>query len=332
MMPENKTAKVEQSEPEEDTAGEPEKEPKPDQKKTAPKKKTKSKKSEKKYYTPTIINIVILIVIISLITYALYQTGNPSQEKTLLLATTTSTANSGLLDEIIPDFEEKYDCAVKVTPVGTGQALEMGRRGDVYILMVHAPQREQEFVNQGYGTARYLVCYNYFVIIGPSNDPANIKNAQNSSEAMRMIFESQSSYASRGDDSGTHTKEKELWTEAGYDYESEIDIPNNEWYKSVSAGMGTTLIQANELKAYTLSDEGTFWAFEGNLDLEIVLGEDPDLLNQYSVIPINPDKHSHVNYDLSLKFVDWITSQEIQEKIGNFEKNGHQLFIPNAEP
>jgi tungstate transport system substrate-binding protein len=299
---------------------------------STPNAKLKSKKPEKKYYTGTIINIIILIVIISLLTYALYQSGNPDSKNTLLLATTTSTANSGLLDEIIPEFEEKFDAVVKVTPVGTGQALELGRRGDVDILMVHAPEREQEFVDQGYGTQRYLVCYNYFVIVGPPNDPINLRNAPNSSEAMKMIFdfEGEFKFVSRGDDSGTHMKEKELWTEAGYDYKSEIDVPGNEWYLSVSAGMGTTLLQANEHQAYTLSDEGTFWAYEGNLELEIVLREDPNLLNQYSVIPIDPDRHSHVNYDLSIKFVDWITSSEIQDKIGNFEKNGHKLFVPNA--
>lgn len=293
-------------------------------------KEEQEKEPEQKYYTGTIINFVILILVISLITYALYQTGNPSPGKTLLLATTTSTANSGLLDEILPDFEDEFDATVKVIPVGTGQALEMGRRGDVDILMVHAPEREQEFIDQGYGAARYPVCYNYFVIIGPSNDPADLKNAPNSSEAMRMIFEGEFKFASRGDDSGTHTKERALWAAAGFDYESEIDLPDNDWYYSVSAGMGDTLIRANELQAYTLSDEGTFWAYEGNLDLEIILREDPNLLNQYSVIPIDPEKHSHVNYDLSMKFVDWITSSETQEKIGNFEKNGHRLFVPNA--
>jgi tungstate transport system substrate-binding protein len=302
----------------------------PQLKETSVKPKPKSKKPEKKYYTGTIINIAILIVIISLLLYALYQSGNPDSKNTLLLATTTSTANSGLLDEIIPDFEDEFDVNVKVIPVGTGQALEMGKRGDIDILMVHAPEREQDFVNQGYGTQRNLVCYNYFMIVGPSNDPANLKNAQNSSEAMRMIFEGEFKFVSRGDDSGTHIKEQALWSAAGYEYKSDIDLLDSDWYYSVSAGMGTTLLRTNELQAYTLSDEGTFWSYEGNLDLEIVLREDPNLLNQYSVIPIDPDKHSHVNYDLSIKFVDWITSTEIQDRIGNFEKNGHQLFIPNA--
>jgi tungstate transport system substrate-binding protein len=303
-----------------------EKEPEPSETQT----KTKPPKPEKKNLTGTVINIIIVIFIVTMLTYALYQTGNPSSEKILWLATTTSTVNSGLLDEILSNFENEYNCTVKVTPVGTGQALEMGRRGDVDILMVHAPSQEQEFIEQGYGTERYLVCYNYFVIVGPSNDPANLKNAPNSSEAMRIIFEGEFKFVSRGDDSGTHIKEKELWYDAGFDYESEIDILENQWFLSVGAGMGNALIIANEKEAYTLSDEGTFWAFEGNLDLEIVLREDQNLMNQYSVIPINPDKHSHVNYDLSMKFVNWITSSDTQEKIANFEKNGHRLFVPNA--
>ena len=317
-MPENQSEEQKQKEPE------------PSKSISDTKPKTPSEKIKKKDYSGTIINLVILIFIISMFSYALYQTGNPSSEKILLLATTTSTANSGLLDEILPDFEEEYDIIVKVIPVGTGQALEMGRRGDVDILMVHSPSQEQEFVDEGYGTGRYLVCYNYFVIVGPHSDPADIKNAPNSSEAMKMIFDTKSRFVSRGDDSGTHFMERKLWADAGFDYESEIDIPENQWYYSVSAGMGNTLIRANELQAYTLSDEGTFWAYEGDLGLEIVLREDPNLQNQYSVIPINPDDFPHVNYDIALKFVDWITSQEIQDKIANFETNGHRLFVPNA--
>jgi tungstate transport system substrate-binding protein len=273
--------------------------------------------------------IIVLILLISIIGVALYLTGNPSQENVLRLATTTSTANSGLLDHLIPGFEKQYNCTVWVTPVGTGQALEMGRRGDVDVLMVHAPAREEEFVKNRYGRARYPVFYNYFVIVGPPDNPAGITTNDNSSEVMNKIFNTHSNFASRGDDSGTHTKERELWEAAGFDYESEIDIQGNDWYYSVSAGMGDTLIRANELRAYTLSDEGTFWAFEGDLDLEIVLGEDENLLNPYSVIPINPAKFSHVNYRLALQFVDWISENSTQQKIGAYEKDGHQLFIPN---
>jgi tungstate transport system substrate-binding protein len=280
----------------------------------------------KKRYSRTLIGIVLLVLLFSILGISLYLTGNPSSERVLKLATTTSTANSGLLDEIIPNFEEEHDVSVWITPVGTGQALEMGRRGDVDVLMVHAPSREQEFVDQGYGTERYPVCYNYFVILGPPSDPADIKNAPNASEAMRWIYNTKSRFASRGDDSGTHTKEKALWEVAGFDYSSEIDIVENDWYISFSAGMGTTLRNANEKQAYILSDEGTYWAYEGNLDLVLLLREDAALPNEYSVIPINPDKFPHVNYDLSMDFVHWITSNETQDRIENYEKNGHKLF------
>jgi tungstate transport system substrate-binding protein len=285
---------------------------------------------KKKYHGRTVVWIIVIILVISTLAVALYMTGNPSSEKKLFLATTTSTVNSGLLDEIIPDFENKYDCTVRVTPVGTGQALEMGRRGDVDLLMVHAPLNEEEFIKEGYGTQRYPVCYNYFVIVGPSPDHAGIGSAGNVSEAMRMIFEGGEKFVSRGDDSGTHTKEKGLWEAAGYDYDSDMDTPNNDWYYSVSAGMGNTLIRASELQAYTLSDEGTFYAYEGDLDLEIALRQDPILLNQYSVIPVNPGKFPHVNFELSWDFIEWITSENTQEKIGDFERNGHSLFTPNA--
>ncbi|UCG70440.1 MAG: ABC transporter permease [Thermoplasmata archaeon] len=290
--------------------------------------KVRKPKSFKGYDKRTFAWIIALILLISIIGVALYLTGNPSQDNVLRLATTTSTANSGLLDFIIPDFEKEYNCSVWVTPVGTGQALEMGRRGDVDVLMVHAPSREAEFVKNGYGTARYPVFYNYFVLVGPPENPAGINSIDNSSEALNRIFNSKTNFVSRGDESGTHTKEKELWEAAGFDYESEIDIRGNDWYLSVSAGMGDTLIRSNELTAYTLSDEGTFWAFEGNLDLDIILREDENLINPYSVIPVNPAKFSHVNYRLALQFVDWITENSTQQKIGAYEQGGHQLFVP----
>jgi tungstate transport system substrate-binding protein len=285
---------------------------------------------EKKYYGRIIAIVVVLALIISGVGYALYYTGNPDSDKILLLATSTSTANSGLLDEILPNFEDEYGVKVKVTPVGTGQALEMGRRGDVDILLVHAPSREQQFVLEGYGTERYPVCYNYFVIVGPPDDSADLKNAVNVTDAIQKVYDDEHNFVSRGDDSGTHTKEKSLWEGAGFDYTNDIDIYGNEWYKSVSAGMGDTLFRANELKSYTLSDEGTFWSVEDTIELEVVLREDPSLLNQYSVIPVNPDKFSFVNYDLAVKFVNWISSEETQGRIDKFEANDHKLFIPNA--
>lgn len=263
--------------------------------------------------------------------FSLYLVTSSTSKQTILLATTTSVANSRLLDKILPDFEKKYNVMVKVLPVGTGQAIEMGKRGDVDIILVHAPIKEKEFVSHGYGTKRYQVCYNYFVIIGPPSDPADVGHAQNITEALNRIFNTHSKFISRGDESGTHTKEKLLWKAAGFDYTYEIDILDKEWYFSVCAGMGDTIIRANELEAYTLSDEGTFWAYNGDLALRILLRDDPDLLNQYSVIPVNSEKFSHVEYDLVMNFVKWITSPETRERIGNFTNNGHQLFTPTAE-
>ena len=296
--------------------------------------KTKDKNepinTEKRSYTAMITSILIVVLIISIISYSLYLTGNPSPKKTLVLATTTSVSNTGLLDEIIPDFEEQYGMTVKIIPVGTGQAFEMGRRGDVDILLVHAPSQEKTFISQGYGIERYLICYNYFIIVGPPSDQAHLKNTTNATAAMQAIYTTQSRFISRGDSSGTHIKEQELWAAAGFNYSAQIDIPENDWYYSVSAGMGDTLIRANELNGYTLSDEGTFWAYSGNLSLQILLKNDSSLLNQYSVIPINPATNTNVNYNLSMRFVEWITSPETQSKIAGFEKNGHQLFVPNA--
>jgi tungstate transport system substrate-binding protein len=242
-----------------------------------------------------------------------------------LLATTTSTANSGLLYEILPYFEEKYNVLVKVIPVGTGQALELGRRGDVDIIIVHAPLKEKEFIEKGYGTERYNIFYNYFVIVGPPSDPAGIKEAKDAPHALKKIFDNRSKFVSRGDDSGTHTKEKELWKSLGLNYELEVDTIENEWYLSVNAGMGDTLVRANEMRAYTLTDEGTFWAFD-NLELEILFRDDTNLRNQYSIIPINPQRFPHVNHDLAMKLVSWMLSKETKLKIANFKKDGHTLF------
>jgi tungstate transport system substrate-binding protein len=254
-----------------------------------------------------------------------------NDESTLLLATTTSTANSGLLDEIIPDFQKKYDCVVKITPVGTGAALQMGRDGDADVLLVHAPSSEIEFVEQGYGTERTLVMFNQFIIVGPPADPAGIQDSCDTVASLKTIYENDIAFVSRGDDSGTHKKEKSLWEGAGYDYATEIDIPDNDWYKSVSAGMGDTLTRASELQAYTMTDEGTYFAYQSDLDLESMVKGDDTLFNQYGVIPVNPDKHDHVNNDLAEKFVEWLTSPEVQKMIGDFTANGKQLFIPNAK-
>lgn len=285
--------------------------------------------NEKIKKNSVILGAVVVIVIIGV--SALYLSASITEEtQILLLATTTSTANSGLLDYIIPEFENSTKCIVKITPVGTGQALEMGRRGDADVLLVHAPEKEIEFVEQGYGSKRTLVMYNEFVIVGPSTDPANCTNL-NVSNAMKQFYQTQENFASRGDNSGTHMKESSLWILAGYDYETEIDLPENTWYYSVSSGMGDCLTRANELQAYTLTDEGTYYAYQNDLDLDIIVKGDSILFNQYSVIPIRHTLHDHVNYQLAQQFVQWLTSTDTQEMIGEFEANGKQLFTPNAE-
>lgn len=260
-----------------------------------------------------------------------------SQEpQTLRLATTTSTYDSGLLDDILPDFEQQYNAKVDVVAVGTGQALTIGENGDADVLLVHARACEDKFVADGHAPARYDVMYNDFVIVGPPEDPAGIAGSEMAAEAFAKIAEAGTLFASRGDDSGTHGKEKSIWTDAGLE-----PGPDNEWYNSLGQGMGNTLIFANEQQAYTLTDRGTFLSMKSQLpDLTILVGgdsiaENPDsnLYNPYGVMPVDPEKHPGVNYDLAMKFVEWLTSVPVQEKIAEYgqDKFDQPLFYPNSE-
>jgi tungstate transport system substrate-binding protein len=243
----------------------------------------------------------------------------------LVLATTTSTYDSGLLDYIIPVFEEKYGVSVDVIAVGTGQALAMGEAGDADVLLVHARAREDAFVEAGDGTARYDVMYNDFVIVGPADDPAGIKGMESAADAFATIAESGATFVSRGDDSGTHTKEKAIWEAAGIE-------PEGDWYLSAGQGMGAVLTMSGESQAYTLSDRATYLsALADGLDLEIMVEGDPILFNPYGVIPVNPETHPGVNIELAEQFVEWLTSVETQELIGSFTVNGQALFTPDSE-
>lgn len=243
----------------------------------------------------------------------------------LILATTTSTDDSGLLDYILPDFEQKYDAQVDVVAVGTGQALELGTNGDADVLLVHARAREDAFVADGHGSARYDVMYNDFIIVGPSADPAGIKGMTSAAEAFAKIAETQSSFISRGDDSGTHTKEKAVWEAAGI-------TPEGDWYVSAGQGMGAVLTMSDEMQGYTLSDRATYVAQQAEgLGLEILVEGDAILFNPYGVIPVNPEQHPNVNADLAQKFVEWITSLDTQELIASFMVNDQQLFTPDSE-
>ena len=244
---------------------------------------------------------------------------------TLILATTTSTYDSGLLDYIIPVFEEKYGVSVDVIAVGTGQALAMGEAGDADVLLVHARAREDAFVEAGDGTSRYDVMYNDFVIVGPADDPAGIRGMESAADAFATIAASESTFVSRGDDSGTHTKEKAIWEAAGI-------TPEGDWYLSAGQGMGAVLTMSAESQAYTLSDRATYLsALADGLDLEVMVEGDPILFNPYGVIPVNPETHPGVNIELANQFVEWLTSVETQELIGSFTVNGQELFTPDSE-
>lgn len=254
--------------------------------------------------------------------------SNPSGPEKLVLATTTSTYDTGLLDYLIPKFDKKYNVKTKILSVGTGQALAYGQTGDADVLLVHAKAKELDFVAQGHGLWRMDVMYNWFMIVGPASDPAGLKAQNDTVEAFKAIANSTSTFCSRGDSSGTHTKELGLWKMAGISPDPKTDP----WYLNLSQGMGETLITTNEKKGYTLTDEGTWWAMSSNLgNLQIALqGDRANLLNQYGVIPVNGSNGPHVNTRLGLEFADWIVSAEGQDLIAKFEKNGHRLFTPNA--
>jgi len=247
-------------------------------------------------------------------------------EARLKLATTTSTDNSGLLNVLLPPFEKMFDVRVDVIAVGTGKALTLGKNGDVDVVLVHARSAEDQFVAEGYGVNRRDVMYNDFIILGPSHDPAGVKAMKDAVAALRSISEKKIPFASRGDDSGTHKRERALWKEA------EIE-PAGDWYMETGQGMGATLQVANEKRAYTISDRGTYLAYKDKIEMVILVQGDTDkLANPYGVIAVNPAKHPHVNYVNAMALIGWITSVEGQKIIGNYKRFGELLFYPTAIP
>ena len=245
-------------------------------------------------------------------------------ERSLVLTTTTSTYDSGLLDHIIPPFEEEHNAHVRVISVGTGQALAIAARGDADVVLVHAPSLELQFVEEGNGVDRTYVMYNDFVVLGPPADPAQASGLSDGAEAFRRIAESGSRFASRGDESGTHVKEKEMWSEAGVE-----SVESQDWYLSLGQGMGGTLTTANELGAYTLTDRGTFLARK-ELSLVIMAEGDERLFNPYHVIMVNPDKYIQVQSELADAFIQFLISPETQQRIADFRRDefGLSLFNP----
>ncbi len=241
----------------------------------------------------------------------------------LRLATTTSTDNSGLLDYLLPEFRKDTGIEVQTIAVGTGKALRLGREGDVDVVLVHAKNAEQAFIDGGFGVERFDVMYNDFVLVGPLDDPAKISSSHSVIEVLQKIRDTKSAFVSRGDDSGTHKKELSLWKSVNYS-------PQGDWYKSVGQGMGKVIQITNEMGAYTMTDRGTWLAYLSRSNLALLYQGDPPLFNPYGIIAVNPKKHSHVNYAAAESLINWLTSDKGQHLIGEFKVKGEQLFIPNA--
>jgi tungstate transport system substrate-binding protein len=249
-----------------------------------------------------------------------------AQDKTLILATTTSTQDTGLLDVLIPIFEKQTGYFVKTIAVGSGQAMTMGQKGEADVLLVHSPAAEKKFMDDGFGVSRRLVMHNDFIIVGPAEDPAKIKGLKSAAEAFKKIAAAQALFISRGDNSGTHAKEKDIWKVAGVKYEGE------KWYQQTGLGMGQTLNVAAEKKAYTLADRGTYLALAKTLKLDILVEGDAVLLNIYHVMEVNPQKWPKVNIAAAKAFADFMVSKETQEIIKTYgvDKYSSPLFFPDA--
>lgn len=257
----------------------------------------------------------------------LFATSSVAEDRFIILQSTTSTANSGLLDYLAPKFREKTGIELRVVAVGTGQALKNARNGDGDVLLVHARQREEKFVADGFGVKRHDVMYNDFVIIGPDTDPADIGGIYNVTVALKKIAIAKVPFVSRGDESGTHIKEVNLWKSAGVDAAAD----SGTWYREAGSGMGATLNIANGMNAYTLTDRATWIAFANKANSRIMVEGDKRLFNQYGVILVSPKKHAHIKAAEGQAFIDWLVSPEGQFAIGSYKRDDQQLFFPNAK-
>jgi len=264
-----------------------------------------------------------LAVALTFVLFSLVQ----AQEQRLKVSSTTSTDNTGLFGTLNPPFEKMFNCRVDVIAEGTGKALKTGEMGDCDVVFVHARKAEDKFIADGFGVNRRDVMYNDFIIVGPKNDPAKIKGTTDASQALTKIAKAQAFFVSRGDDSGTHKKEQEIWAKTG-------TSPKGQWYAEAGQGMGAVLQMANEKTGYTLSDRGTYLAYKGKLDLEILCEGDPTLFNPYGIMAVNPARYPKANYILAMAYIGWVTSPEGQKIIREFGKDklGQPLFIPQAIP
>jgi len=249
-----------------------------------------------------------------------------AQEKSIVVASTTSTQDSGLFGHILPLFKAKTGIDVKVIAQGTGQALDTARRGDADVVFVHAKAAEEKFLSEGFGVKRYPVMYNDFVLVGPKSDPAGVQGTKDVVAALKALKQKDAPFISRGDKSGTHQAEINLWKVAGID----IAADKGPWYKEIGQGMGAALNTASASNAYVLTDRGTWLSFKNRGDLVIVVEGDKRLFNQYGVMLVNPEKHPSVKKDLGQRFIDWLISAEGQKAVADCKINGEQLFYPNA--
>lgn len=262
------------------------------------------------------------------VAFVLTSVSSAFAELRIRMASTTSTQNSGLFDHLLPIFEKSTGIKIDVVAVGTGASIEIGKRGDADVVFVHAKEQEMKAVEEGFFVNRHDVMYNDFVIIGPKSDPAKIRWLKSAADAFKAIPAAGSLFVSRGDKSGTHTRELSLWKKAA------IEPAGQKWYLEVGQGMEKTQRIANEKRAYTLTDRGTWLATKDKdkLDMVVLLEGDPGLFNQYGVMAVNPEKHKHIKYKEAMKFVNWIVSKDGQAAVAAFkDKNGSALFIPNAK-
>ncbi|TVR67321.1 MAG: tungsten ABC transporter substrate-binding protein [Spirochaetaceae bacterium] len=278
--------------------------------------------------SPRFVTVVLLTTVLGVSgVISIGASGRPERvgAARLVLATTTSTENSGLLGALLPPFEERNNVVVDVIAVGTGQALQIGRSGDADVVMVHAPDLERRFVADGYGLERVYFMYNDFVLLGPADDPADASSASDAAGAFARIAQAEAPFISRGDNSGTHVKELEIWNTAlGRAAEGS-------WYREIGQGMGAVITLANEQQAYTVADRGTYLSYIGAVNLPILLEGDPVLFNPYGVIAVDPERHPHVNVELAKALIDHLTSAEGRRIIREYRVQGEQLFFPDRD-